>query len=435
MGLPLAVVSILACVAVGAACRGRSTAHSPVADVRVSAGGNPFVEATIAAHPFDPLRLVVTASELIPDKGSRPRAFTSRDGGRTWQANPLPEVDERARDGRLSHALNNWVTFSPAGHAYLSTLTSNGQRNEVLVYRSTDGGDSWAGPAVVPSRGLDFPTMSATVRGGRERLYLVATGNGRSNRHLTDAPDELRVFPVFSSDDGGRSFQPASVIRAPSPRGHQAMNIVAVPGQDVVAAPFLEFGFASGPIGARLHVARSDDGGGAFGPPVTIAERPPAPPSSATLAIDGVRRRWYASWKILAEGHERVMVAGSTDGAGWTTSLLAPSAGRPFFPTLAVSRRSVVGVAWLHAAGDAGGCTETRFSHSVDDGRTFSAPRVLSPAACADPRLNADWPITSTAPGGEYMGITAAADGSFHVVWADGRNGPYQVHTARVPAP
>ena len=34
--------------------------------------------------------------------------------------------------------------------------------------------------------------------------------------------------------------------------------------------------------------------------------------------------------------------------------------------------------------------------------------------------------------GGDYIGLTAAADGSFHPVWADARSGSYQVYTARV---
>ena len=36
--------------------------------------------------------------------------------------------------------------------------------------------------------------------------------------------------------------------------------------------------------------------------------------------------------------------------------------------------------------------------------------------------------------GGDYIGLTAAADGSFHPVWIDGRNGIFQVYTARIEA-
>ena len=34
--------------------------------------------------------------------------------------------------------------------------------------------------------------------------------------------------------------------------------------------------------------------------------------------------------------------------------------------------------------------------------------------------------------GGDYMGLTASADGHFHPVWADARSGTYQVYTAEV---
>ena len=34
--------------------------------------------------------------------------------------------------------------------------------------------------------------------------------------------------------------------------------------------------------------------------------------------------------------------------------------------------------------------------------------------------------------GGDYMGLTASADGHFHPVWADARSGTYQLYTAEI---
>jgi hypothetical protein len=423
---------------VGVGCRERppgtrAAGAADAANVRVSAGANPFVEATIAAHPRDPTRLVATASELVKDRGSRPRAFVSSDGGHGWSLRALPGIDERARTGRLAHAFNNWVVFSPGGRAYLSTLTSNGVDKEVLVYRSSDGGLSWAGPAQVPSRGLDFPTMSVGLHRGRERLYLAATGSGRANRHLTDAPDARRVFPIFTSDDGGETFQVASVVSAPDEApgrlGYQAMNLVAAPAERAV--PFLAFGIGPGPNAARLHLVRSHDAGAHFGPPEAIVARPPAPPATATLAADRQGPGWYAAWTTLVNGVERVLVARARAG-GWQVALIEPAPGRPHFPTIAVGPQGTVGVAWLQATGAQRTCTRVGFSVSRDGGASFSPPRWPSPLACADPTINADWPIIAAAPGGEYMGIAAAADGAFHVIWADGREGPFQVYTTRI---
>ena len=36
--------------------------------------------------------------------------------------------------------------------------------------------------------------------------------------------------------------------------------------------------------------------------------------------------------------------------------------------------------------------------------------------------------------GGDYIGLTASANSSFHPVWIDGRNGIFQVYTARIEA-
>ena len=108
---------------------------------------------------------------------------------------------------------------------------------------------------------------------------------------------------------------------------------------------------------------------------------------------------------------------------------------------LSVNDQGVVGVAWYdrrHA--DAADCYDVYFSASLDGGESFLPNTRLSTAtSCqkvpgnviSDPNGQRDiaeyWPN-----GGDYSGIAGAADGAFHIVWADSRTGVYQLWTRSV---
>ena len=102
-------------------------------------------------------------------------------------------------------------------------------------------------------------------------------------------------------------------------------------------------------------------------------------------------------------------------------------------PSVAVNGEGVVGVTWYERRKEAGGeCQHVYFTASLDGGKTFLPEvRVSSAPSCpATPRngrAGTRWPA-----GGDYSGLVAAADGTFHVLWADSRDGIYRLRTAPI---
>jgi hypothetical protein len=100
---------------------------------------------------------------------------------------------------------------------------------------------------------------------------------------------------------------------------------------------------------------------------------------------------------------------------------------------VAVNRDGAIAVTWIErrTEGDRA-CQHLYFTASLDGGKTFLPEvRVSSAPSCPDTthngRVAARWP-----EGGDYSGLAAAEDGTFHVLWADSRDGIYRLWTAPV---
>lgn len=105
---------------------------------------------------------------------------------------------------------------------------------------------------------------------------------------------------------------------------------------------------------------------------------------------------------------------------------------------LAVNREGIVAVSWYDSREDPRGyrgalrCQNVFFTVSLDGGRTFIPDvKVSSAENCAITAANGEagwrWPA-----GGDYHGLTAGPDGRFHLLWADSRDGIYQLRTSTV---
>jgi hypothetical protein len=65
----------------------------------------------------------------------------------------------------------------------------------------------------------------------------------------------------------------------------------------------------------------------------------------------------------------------------------------------------------------------------------FSLPTTVSDkVSCSDPKLNPEPYFKTRLKGGDYIGLAAAADGSFHAVWIDARDGAFRLYTSRIEA-
>jgi hypothetical protein len=418
------------------------------ASVRVSRTPVPYVEAHIAAHPQDPAKLVISASEVVSGKAIFGRAFYTADGGESWLASALPTGEVPALRDAYSTGGDTWVTYAPNGTALYSALAETKLGDMLaLVYRSADGGEHWNGPAVIPSRTFDAPAMVAVMDGPRVRAYLAVLVNGADRLFATTGVNTAGVA-VLRSDDGGASFAKVAFV-SHDHLAHNALNPLVLPDATLLV-PFDEY-----PVdpsvqhltSSRIYVVRSEDGGQTFSLPYLVTEIPRMFPYRPRFAVDlsagTFRGRTYVAWDGGRDDERNVSVAYSLDGGkAWTepVAFRAADADAVYFSALAVNPNGTVGVAWLQHDRIRRQCYRIYFAASLDGARTFSPPRPVSDVVCPDSKQNRETtfpPDNSTvygrwSRGGDYIGLAAAADGSFHPVWIDNRDGMFQVYTARI---
>jgi len=107
-------------------------------------------------------------------------------------------------------------------------------------------------------------------------------------------------------------------------------------------------------------------------------------------------------------------------------------------PAIVVNPRGVVAVAWYDARNDRSTikgslrCQEIFFTASFDGGHTFLPEiKISTKPSCPATPQNIETALRFPA-GGEYMGMAAAPDGSFRLLWSDNRGEIYRLYTAKV---
>lgn len=458
--LRLARVLVVAytCAAVPASTQ-QSTLASP--NVLVSRDGPaPKTEPLIAAHPQLPGTLLATA--IVNELADTCRIYRSTDGGRTWQIIDFDELRE--------HACGDpQIAFGAGGRAYFAVLTFRPdavgrKRSVVAVYRSDDAGLTWLGP-VIAGFGLqpDHPQLAAFSRAGQpDRIYVTVLHQAGTARRIS----------LFRSDDGGGSFAPPRTVVESESRGLFNGNLVTlsdgalvVPYVDSELAPPLQ---RKDPMN-RFMLTTSTDGGLTFASPQPVAAQhvdpnnPIArmfPPSlvAADVTSTRYRDRLYALWSDFSSGRSKLQLSYSIDrGSTWSAPTPvdsgAPHTSDQFRAALAVSPDGTVGAAWFdNRAGES--VYAEHFAASLDGGASFLPavrvsfepsprradgnivfrPTIDSPSVMPEGELT--FALSNAAErfpdGGDYVGLVASADGIFHPFWPDSRTGSYQLWTARV---
>jgi hypothetical protein len=417
-------------------------------NVSVSDAGTPHVEPYIAAHPDDARNLIITVTHISGEQEGFVETFATPDGGRTWKVSQLPQLREAvARKETAAPMVDSWVTFASDGTAYCS-LVAPMQRGHawgrlpLLVYRSRDRGATWEGPSVAGPF-FDRPALVAHGRGAEKRLYAVAMG-----MTAPSGPGVPSSVAVLTSSDDGASFQRTFVT--PDNLGHNALRPVVSPEGTLIVS-YVDFP-ATGraefekrrPLmrTSRMYVVLSGDRGRTFGTPRFVADIPRAAVGFPELAVDlsegRYRGRLYMAWNGESEERQNVMVARSEDqGETWVAASMKASEGGPaYFASIAVSTDGTLGVAWLQHEREESRkrCWRIYFAASSDGGVSFSAPTAVSSVvSCPDAAAN-KYALPRFERGGDYMGLAAAADKTFHVAWPDCRDGAFQIYTAAIRA-
>lgn len=416
-----------------------------VADLSVRVGADqlvsatfpdrPFAEPHLTANPHNPLHLVGAAIMSVRDTAELLQthcvALASFDGGRTWVTHEFT----------FQHCNDPWVAILDDGTAVFVGLEIDRDRvPHMWLFRSPDGGRTWTTPGHSFGRNHDHPTLTVDRTGGRFHgaLYVVSVHPTRDNlsRRRSNA------F-VARSMDGGKTF--------PYITEHRVTNLVsntltaAVLPDGALLVPVSDF-MRYGPDdqGIRLRnglwwVIRSDDGGAHFGPPMLVIDGcvPGGGRGFASMAVDlsaGPRRG-----RVYAVCSGPYVMRSDDGGDRWSEPVYVPKTppaegvGRRHVHSIAVNRDGIVAVSWHGRGADTTStCWEVFVAFSGDGGETFTEAHMVStkpscPSAGNNGFAARRWPF-----GGDYSGLTAAADGTFHLLWADSRGERYELRAAQV---
>lgn len=403
-------------------------------NVLVSAGAaeRPLVEPQVVAHPKDPkhlLAVAIASSEPPFTPQADCAAFASFDGGRTWSRH----------DFAIPNCGDPWVALREDGTALFAGLVTRG---EIRLLRSTDGGRSWLPVAIDLGRGHDHETLIAdNTAGPRAGTFYLVSGRMQRDR----GGRALASVFVTRSGDGGKMFVPPAKF-VPSSLNNNVLT-PAILSDGTLVVPFIDYQDHAGDhvvAGTlerrRVWVTISSDGGQTFSHPMFASEACGSEGGFASLAVDAStgpsRDRLYLT--CTNRDRNTVFVHYSSDrGERWSAPVRADNATSEVIfrrtPSIAVNKNGVVAVTWYERRKEGTReCQHLYFTASLDGGKTFlPEARVSSAPSCPDTPRNGQsakrWPA-----GGDYSGLAAAADGSFHVLWSDSRHGIYQLWTARL---
>lgn len=470
---------LLACIRVGAAILLTLLASTGFAqDVRVDSdvqvspvngGWYPWYE--LATGPSDSNHLIVCGSRWdVHDNAFYGFAYSSSDGGRTWQT-------------ALEDKSTTWVTehscaFGVDGKAYLLSEASkvvDGRPNHELgttrVFSSHDAGRSWTEATRTSWADYSSSVVDTHLGPNQNRLYAFfhdfeANPHGQVQNKRTSSRISVISFKDGDADVAG-------------PIDNPKMDLLSYQG----AYPGRVFLLKDGALMALFLAARKTDDGLddtinavrletdrlILTDPVTVVRAPITNtgcyPSRYAAAYDLAEDTVYLTYPVSIGGKCDLALKTSVDGGRtWREERLMPELGVEssgvYAPAMAINNTGVLGLIWRENR--VSDCWY--FSASRDKGKTFTPARPLSRCSTAQEELlgqasaslrmsagravNDGQPPPSSSNRQDTLvlnvvdsrnavwrntgALTATADNVFHAVWVEKGHGEGQLRSARI---
>jgi hypothetical protein len=423
-------------------------------------------ETMVASNPRDAKNLVGTSITLTrPDGGSTNKVYATADGGASWTDAGFDEGAQGGGDPQIAFGATGTAIF--AGISFdLGIYTS----------RSEDGGKTWSKPLPVGRGDHEMLAVDQTTGPYSGRVYITEeTDQKGGSKEIEDLVMRRRVV-LFRSADDARSWTGPVEVAAGDGRGIAAENL-AILSDGTLFIPMISYpNYAKEKDADSWDVvfAASSDGGVTFSPKKPIGRirfggvkvlrehqksgriDQMGGPTFAVDASDRFKDRIYCVYVELDDARYRLMITRSSDrGATWSAPKPVdpslPAGASEFQQMIAVNPDGALGVFYYSTPGQPDRQHfDTYFTASVDGGDTFlPKARVSSQTSYPfgggnlrpGPTVRTDRGMTvlyttsglSRWPdGGDYIGMTAGADGAFHPFWADGRSGTYQLYSAAI---
>ena len=402
--------------------------------------GTVLIEPHVAAHPTDPRRLLAVgwvhgAGETNETTDAEHCAvFSSSDGGASWSREDVPGKS----------CLDPWLTFTAKG-ALLTAMGSHPSlpekeghnQNQLMAYYSPDGGDSWIDVPQPLGLSHDGPRSIASGDGA---IYLV------SSQATRDTESQSRRFGIFLARAApGRAYLDTLPRIFPSNLNLQP-DALTVLSDGTLVFTYQDFqrnvnnfiGRGGRLERRRTWAIRASERGTRLSIPLFITESCFDRPTS--IAADTSKAFPDRLYQVCSGADQKsvLLTISSNRGEEWTEPkpIEPPTTkeGARALSQVVVNGQGTVAVAWMDRRDDpTGRCYAPYVVASVDGGQTFSNPvRVANAVSCPDAAKTGAFVARRWAMGGDYLGLTAGADGRFHLVWSDARDGAFQIWTAAV---
>ena len=441
---------------------------------------NKHDEVLIASHPTDANQLV--ACSMVNDNRMSERkmhttVYSSTDGGKTWVQGPeIPESGDPV------------CAFGPDGAAYFGAIGDSPSRDPAIdwhlkLFRTTDKFKTWKQVSDILTGDRPWLTFDHTNSANHGRGYIAY----QSRAGVLDAQEKepaVSLDLAHSSDNGATWSLPRAygVINAHRlehslPTGMailsdgtvvisnwQSLKRSAREAQD---RPAVDWPGDPGPPTCEITVVLVPADGWQRPKTIKAADKycseGPTTRTVDSLAVDsssGVfKDRIYVAWADARLGHARIMLTYSADkGETWSRSRVVDempgnlsSIPDSFMPTLAVNKDGVVGLSWNDRRDNPDNIGYyTRFTASLDGGESWlPSVRVAERPASFHREIQAemlssyatdDGPNPPTVRivrtpefhAGDTAGLCADANGAFHALWVDNRDGRDQAYTSSI---
>ena len=444
------------------------------------APSDPHGESFLAINPKNPKNMLAASCRIAKGKMGT-SGYVTHDGGATWTRVVLPEGAAKVSTGWDAIAY-----FDEKGNAFYGA----NDRDGLWISRSSDEGRTWSDATLLlGAEGFDRQYMGFD-RTGRFAGRIYA---GASVESLGLDGKSRSALAIASSDDGGKTFgQPYLFTSTADERIFTFVNMIVTP-EGKILLPFRTMPERVMPdwtlwdpheeikslpdYSTSLRVATSDDGGKSYSISPRVAtfrisgdrfrgENAQGNGNSAIDLSDGpFRGRVYVVGLDNTGDRYDVRVIHSSDGGKtWSKPVTVNDNKTPADhanPTLAVSDRGVVGVAWNDRRAHKNECYDLYFSASLDGGDTF-LPNVTPGGKPTCSMQTGNWTpnaevsaypktedgqsiegqgfnvlmISTRFPGGgDTQGLDADGDGVFHAAWIDGSSGVMRLATTPFTVP
>jgi hypothetical protein len=408
-------------------------------DVRLSGAQTaPRSESDVRINYNDGSKIIGAANVIA----TAPQAqFYSSDGGASWGQTSLPFA---LGDSNHTDPAVDWTSD---GTAWAITIAI--PNNQLRAYKSNDGGSSW---------NFDGTPSGTQTTADKEMMWVD---------HSPTSPHKDNIYviwqrPAWVARRTGGAWQAPVQVSGAETTG-------STPGADIKTNSVGDvFAFWPDTGSGKLYVAKSTDGGGSFGVPVTIANTfgrfQVAVPAQASRKVliyisagafhTNSQDHVYAVWMDLSGDpgcnsgggpgtdvtstcKTRIWFSRSTDGGGsWSNPQKINdqnSLNDQFFPRLVVDETSgLLMVVYYDTVGDPSRVkTDIWKQTSSDGGLTWSAAEKITTAETDETSAGAD----SGNQYGDYIGLTGNA-GDFFACWTDRRSGGLEeIWGVSIPVP